>query len=88
MIYKETAVNARPGTIFYHVRLKNADGTPLRARVNGKCKTWKREPERFTLPMKHGLKQCFYIDSTTMFGHVGNPSQWCETEVQTIVEGP
>ncbi len=24
-------------------------------RVNGKCKTWKRSPERFRLPIKHGL---------------------------------
>lgn len=45
----------------YHKTLRNADGTPLRARVNGKVKTWKRDPDRVCVPMKHGLKECFYI---------------------------
>ena len=63
MITKEIAVNAASGTIFYHKTLKNADGTPLRARVNGKCKTLKRTPNYFRLPMKHGLRDCFYIDN-------------------------
>lgn len=47
---------------FWHTSLKNADGTPLRARVNGACKVWKTRPTEFRLPMKHGFKECFYID--------------------------
>jgi hypothetical protein len=39
----------------------NADGTPMRARVNGKLRTWKRQPDYYELPMKHGLRNCFYI---------------------------
>lgn len=46
---------------FWHLRMKNRDGTPLRARTNGKCKTWKSEPERFSLPIKHGLRDCGYL---------------------------
>jgi len=88
MIYKETAVNATVGTIFYHVKLKNADGTPLRARVNGKCKTWKNRPDDFKLPMKYGLKGYFYIESDAHYPHPGHPGQWVETEVQVIVERP
>ena len=34
---------------------------PIRWRVNGKCKTWKRNPERFKLPIKHGLYSYGYI---------------------------
>lgn len=34
---------------------------PLRWRANGKCKTWKREPERFQLPIKHGLYNYNYL---------------------------
>lgn len=64
MITKEIAVSARHGTTFHHKTLKNADGTPLRGRVNGKCKTWKTRPTEFRLPMKYGLKECFYIDET------------------------
>ena len=61
MITKELALTLKPGQELWHNAATNADGTPVRARVNGKCKTWKRYPERFQLPMKHGLKQCFYI---------------------------
>jgi hypothetical protein len=63
MITRETAINSHSGRIFYHVRLRNADGTAVRARVNGKCKLWKQEPERFQLPMKHGLRDCFYLSN-------------------------
>jgi len=30
-------------------------------RVNGKVKTWKREPNRFCIPVKHGLYDSGYI---------------------------
>jgi hypothetical protein len=61
MITKEIAVSARYRDEFHHVTLKNSDGTPTRCRVNGKCQTWVRKPEAFRLPVKHGLKTCFYI---------------------------
>ena len=48
---------------FEHVNLKNADGTPVRCRQTGKLKTWKRDRDRFKLPVKHGLRNCFYIDN-------------------------
>lgn len=34
---------------------------PINWRANGKCKTWKRSPERFQLPIKHGLYSYGYI---------------------------
>ena len=46
---------------FKHKVFKNKDGTPVRARANGKLKTWKREPNMFCLPCKHGLRTYFYI---------------------------
>ena len=36
--------------------------TPERWRVNGALKLWKRSPERFRLPVKHGLYAYAYID--------------------------
>lgn len=45
----------------HHVSDKNADGTPIRCRVNGKIKTWKTRPGQFQLPVKYGLRTCFYI---------------------------
>jgi hypothetical protein len=46
---------------FWHRTQRNADGSPVRCRVNGKLKTWKTRPDSFRLPVKHGIKQCFYI---------------------------
>lgn len=61
MITKEIAMSATYRQIFHHKELNNADGSPVRCRVNGKCKVWKTRPEDFRLPVKHGLKDCFYI---------------------------
>ena len=49
---------------FHHVHLKNADGTPVRCRANGTCKTWKTRPNDYRLPVKHGLRDCFHITPT------------------------
>ena len=40
---------------------KNADGTCVRWRVNGKVKTWKTRPGEFKIPVKHGLYDYGYI---------------------------
>lgn len=50
----EQAKNLRQGQMVYHVTKKNADGTPMRARVTS-IKTWKRSPERIEVRVKHGL---------------------------------
>jgi len=50
----------QPHTV-YHKKLRNSDGTALRARSNGKCQTWKTRPAEFKLPVKHGLRDTFYI---------------------------
>lgn len=81
MLTKQMCIDAKHGTIFYHVRQKNADGTPVRCRVNGKCKVWVTRPNDYALPVKHGLKQCFHITA-------GNAMEWAITETAAIVEGP
>ena len=53
----------------YHFKAKNADGTALRARVNGRIKLWSTRPNDYRLPMKYGLKKCFYITPT-------NENEW------------
>lgn len=62
MITQEIAISATYRQEFHHKTLKNADQTPVRCRVNGKCRTWKTRPGQFSLPVKHGLKNCFYIN--------------------------
>lgn len=49
------------GTVLYHARNRNADGSPQRWRVSGKPKTWKRSPQRVEVPVKHGLYMNFRI---------------------------
>lgn len=42
----------------------------VRARVNGACKTWKRRPEAFRLPVKHGLREYAYVtESNAQWWH-------------------
>ncbi len=42
------------GDYVQHVSRKNADGTPMRAKVIS-IKTWKTRPECIDLHLKHGL---------------------------------
>ena len=76
MITKEQAMTVR---MFYHVTQKNADGTPIRCRANGQCKTWKSRPFDFRLPVKHGLRDCFYLTPS-------NADQWTINEDDVIVK--
>ena len=57
MITKEQAIELgkNPGTIIFHLYTKNSYQTPLRARINGRCQTWKKRPLDFRLPIKMGL---------------------------------
>jgi hypothetical protein len=61
------------GQILYHKTMTNADGTPLRARVNGQTKLWKTRPEEFRVPMKHGMYDHFYLEAN-------NSTEWSLTE--------
>lgn len=61
MVCRENVETLRYRAVLHHVSAKNADGTPLRGRVNGKVKLWKRYPQEFRLPMKYGIRTYFYI---------------------------
>jgi hypothetical protein len=43
------------GQTIYHKTHKNKDGTAQRWRVSGKIQTWKKDPKRIRIPVKHGL---------------------------------
>lgn len=61
MVTKEIAAAATHGTIFHHASKRNSDGTPMRVRVSGQCKTWVTRPDDFKLPVKYGLYESGYI---------------------------
>lgn len=77
-ITKLQAITAKHGQIFLHMTAKNADGSPLRCRVNGESSVWKTRPAEFKLPVKYGLRECFYITNE-------NADEWC-TEANWQVE--
>jgi hypothetical protein len=62
MITKDIAMKLTHGTILHHVTEKNADGTPVRVRITGQCKTWKTRPNDFRIPWKYGLYCYGYVD--------------------------
>ena len=57
----EQAKALKYGQTVEHDTLKNADGTPMRFRVAGAVKTWKKNPERIRVPMKRGLYETGYL---------------------------
>ena len=61
MITLEQARNLKPGTILYHVKNTNADGTAQRWRVNGPPKTWQTRPGEVSVPIKHGMRDYDYL---------------------------
>lgn len=56
---------------FWYRTMTNADGTPARCRKTGKLKTWKTRPQDFKLPVRHGLRNNFYLTPE-------NIGEWCQ----------
>lgn len=80
-VTRENAPEFGHGHVFHHVSETNADGSPLRVRVNGRVKTWKRDPDRFEIPVKQGFRGggVNRIDNSNahewMIGHPDNYSE-------------
>jgi hypothetical protein len=66
MVTLQEAKALRHGQTLYHNTLRNADGSAQRWRVNGAVKTWKRNPERVQIPVKHGLYDYGYVTETDL----------------------
>ncbi len=59
---KLNVYNADDYSTFYHRTKTYGDGvTPIQVRRNGRTKRWKTRPTEFQIPVKYGLKECFYI---------------------------
>ena len=50
------------GQIIYHAFARNADGSPQRWRVAGTIKTWKRDPDRVEIKVRHGMHDHDLLD--------------------------
>ena len=67
MITLEQAKSLKYRQVIYHTMLRNADGSPRRYRVNGKVKTWKRQPHRVDVPLKWGLYAFDRLNETNLY---------------------
>jgi hypothetical protein len=61
MLTKEQAVTLPVGAVLFNTSKIGKDKRPVRVRVNGRCQTWKKVPDRWSLPVKYGLHNCFYV---------------------------
>ena len=61
MITLEQAKALKYRDILYHVSNRNYDGSPQRWRVNGPVKTWVTRPNEILVPIKHVLRNCYYL---------------------------
>ena len=62
----EQAKELRYKQILYCNYHNDCKGNPSKIRVNGKTKLWVRTPERIQVPVKYGLKDCFYITENNL----------------------
>lgn len=60
-VTKAQAAALTYGDVLHHAYKRNRDGTPMRVRVTGKCKTWKTRPDEFKLPVMYGLYESGYV---------------------------
>lgn len=76
MITRDQALKLQHRTIIYHAFDRNADGTAVRARVNGAVKVWTTRPHDFQVPLKQGLKGHGYLTQR-------NNCAWCLVDPTT-----
>ena len=60
------AKGLRVGQIVYVIDQHNANGTPMKAKVSGRVRTWVTKPEKVQVPIKHGLRDSSYITETNL----------------------
>jgi hypothetical protein len=61
----EQAKSLKSGDRVFHAFKKNADGTPMRAKVTS-VKTWKRSPDRVEVRVKRGLYEYATFDENEL----------------------
>ena len=66
----EEAKQLKYGDMIYSNHFQNADGSPVRWRVNGQVKTWKKDPYRIQIPVKHGMYRNGYLCHGTIDNRV------------------
>lgn len=68
--HEVNAESAMTPSVFYHRTKKYARSEqPIQVRRMGRTKRWVRQPDKFSVPVKYGMYDSFYIDNR-------NASEW------------
>lgn len=51
----------KPGDIINDTKVANSKGKLIHWKINGKPKTWKKDPNRIKIPIKFGLWEYWYV---------------------------
>ena len=79
MITREQVNQLQARDVIHETGFHNSDGTCRRWRVNGKLKSWKRRPEDFSLPIKHGMWSYTYLTHDNVKDcHLPGESEDCQ----------
>lgn len=73
-----TKENQEGVEIFYHISKKDAKGNALKVRRTGKTTAWQRDPKKFSIPVKYGLREYGYITTS-------NAEEWSITDPEYLV---
>lgn len=82
----EQAKQLTYGIELHHDNLKNANGKSCQVfRLNGKVKTWKRNPNRIEIPIKRGLYEYYRITEKELNQfHLSSDCPYCTIPNCTI----
>lgn len=83
-ITKEIALGLRHSQEIFHETERDRRGRPVKARVNGKVKTWKKYPEHFELPVKYGMSNAFRLSQSEFTNKWDDPRLWHLTEAEAM----
>lgn len=83
----EEAKNLSLGDILHHKTAKNADGTPMRFKVNGQVKTWKKDKDRVRVPLKRGMYEYSYLTEDNL-DNFSFASEKTRKDVHRIIQMP
>lgn len=62
LTYRRMTVAEAQSLTTSHIAVLAHNGVIRRAKVNGRAKVWKTDPARVRVPVKYGLKECFYLE--------------------------
>ena len=61
--YRSITLEEAKNLSYGHANILDRHGKVRNIKINGKVRTWKRDPNRIEIPCKYGLYECFTLTS-------------------------